>query len=171
MKDNYESGKEGSINTKNFPDYYDASQNYYWTVAVPEGKRIEIRFQDVDIESSANCAKDFLKIHDGRSTKDAILQTYCGRSQPATIRSNGRYLYLYFRSDGSREGRGFKLYWRAIDGGATTTAWTTTAKTTSVKESEGRLFVLIILSLVICNRFDKGLSVTYDSKLLSEPRD
>lgn len=159
----YESGNEGRINSENFPDNYGANQNYHWAIAVPEGKRIEIRFQDVDIECSSDCLKDFLKIHDGRSAKDAILGTYCGKSQPAVVTSSGQHLYLYFRSDGSKESRGFSLFWRAKDIVTTTTASTTIVETTTtVQEPEGICVVLIIiLSEIMRNVFDKIVSVIY----------
>ena len=166
MKEFYESGNEGSINTKNFSEFYGANKIYYWAITVPEGKLIEVRFQEVDLEFSTDCLKDFLKIHDGRSINDALLGTYCGKSQPAIVKSSGRHLYLYFQSDGSRERRGFRLSWRALNIFTTTMASTTSVQTTTVKKSEGTRTVLIILSAIICKKFENiVLLISYDHLL------
>ena len=134
MKEFYESGNEGRIN---YSEVHGANKIFSWTITVPEGKLIEIKFQEADIEFSTDCLKVFLKIHDGRTINDTPLGTYCGKSQPAIVKSSGRYLYLYFRSDGSSESRGFRLSWRALDIFATTMTSTATVKTTTVKKSEG----------------------------------
>ena len=81
---------------------------------MPEGKRIEIRFDTLDLEDARNCGKDSLSIYDGISTRFVLLGTYCGNTRPKSFRSSGRYLLLHFRSDGDVTGKGFRLYWKAV---------------------------------------------------------
>lgn len=110
----YESGNEGTIVSPNYPNDYDIKKDYYWRITVPEGKRIEIRFDTLDLEDSKNCGKDSLSIYDGISTRYVLLGTYCGNTRPNSFRSSGRYLFLHFRSDGDVTGKGFRLYWKAV---------------------------------------------------------
>ena len=81
---------------------------------MPEGTRIEIRFDTWDVENEKNCGKDSLSIYDGSSARNVLLGTYCGNTRPNSLRSSGRYLYLHFRSDGDVTGKGFRLYWKGV---------------------------------------------------------
>ena len=145
--ENFESGSQGYIASANYPGYYPTNKIYVWTITVPEGKIIEVTFQELDIEYSSGCTKDFLKAYDGRGVNDALLNTYCGRSRPASFRTSGRYLYLYFRSDVSGTSRGFRIYWRAVDGPTTTRPPIVT--TTTEPEGMCRYLVLELLWLVL----------------------
>lgn len=110
----YETGSEGKIISPNYPSDYGIKKDYYWRITVPEGKRIEIRFDTWDVEDEKNCRKDYLSIYDGSSTRNVLLGTYCGKIRPSSFRSSGRYLYLHFRSDGDVTRKGFRLYWKAV---------------------------------------------------------
>ena len=111
----YQSGEEGTISSPDYPSNYGIKKNYYWRVEVPEGKRIEVNFDGMDIEYHQGCEKDFLKVYDGSSSGEALLRTYCGKAEPEKFKSSGRYLYLHFRSDDDRTRKGFQLSWKAFD--------------------------------------------------------
>ena len=111
----YESGEEGTISSPDYPSNYGIKKNHYWRVKVPEGKRIEVNFDGMDIEYHQGCEKDFLKVYDGSSSGEALLRTYCGKAEPEKFTSSGRYLYLHFRSDDDGTRKGFQLSWKAFD--------------------------------------------------------
>lgn len=91
-------------------------KNYYWRVTTYRGRVIELTVDFLDMESAGDCAKDFLKVFDGRSTNAALLNAYCGDSpkDEPTVVSSRNLVYLYFRADGERDGGGFKITWKAV---------------------------------------------------------
>ena len=111
----YESGLEGVIESANYPLKYRSLQNYYWRISAPQGKRIEITFDDLDIEYSRNCDKDFLKVYDSSHGNGDVLKTYCGSSKPVSFKSSGSYFYVHFKSDAETTRKGFKMYWKSFD--------------------------------------------------------
>ena len=111
----YQSGQEGVIESANYPRNYGPLQNYYWRISAPQGKRIEVTFDDVDIEYSRNCDEDFLKVYDSSDATGDVLKTYCGSSKAVSFKSSGRYLYFHFKSDAETTRKGFRMYWKSFD--------------------------------------------------------
>ena len=111
----YESGEEGTISSPGYPNNYGIKKNFYWRIEVPQGKQVEISFDDFELESSPNCAKDFLKVRNGRDAFHSLFGTYCGNIPPETLRSSRNYIYLHFQSDGDTTRKGFKMQWRAYE--------------------------------------------------------
>ena len=110
-------GEQGTISSPGYPGYYYSSKNYYWSITVPEGKRIQVNFLDYGFPYSLTCPGDFLTVYDGRTLDDAVSEKYYGygRRLPAAFNSSGRYLYFKFRSDIVITGIGFKLEWKAFN--------------------------------------------------------
>ena len=91
-------------------------KDYYWRVTTYGGRVIELTVDFLDIESPGDCAKKFLKVFDGPSTNAALLNTYCGdtpKDEPIVVSSRNS-VYLHYRSDGERDGGGFKITWKAV---------------------------------------------------------
>jgi len=55
----------GVIRSPSFPDWYPPYRDCYWTVITQPGKYIEFTIGFLEIESSANCTKDYLEVSDG----------------------------------------------------------------------------------------------------------
>lgn len=52
-----------TIESPGYPNQYQASTRCRWTIAAPEDSQgIHIEFTDMNLESSARCAKDYLEI-------------------------------------------------------------------------------------------------------------
>lgn len=126
----YESGSQGNIMSPNYPSSYGLNLNYYWRITVASGYRIQLRFEDFELEDDQFCRKDFIKVYDGSGPRDDLLETYCGRTRPESIKSSGRYLYIHFRSDSDTTRKGFRIYWFAFRDVTTTTTTTTTTPAT-----------------------------------------
>ena len=56
---------------------------------------------------------DSLMIFDGASPSSYMVGEYCGSSIPPTFTSTSNVVLIYFKSDGSRNGPGFKLEYKA----------------------------------------------------------
>ena len=72
--------------------------------------------RDLNIENgnsdNSTCMHDYLLITDGRSSSDTQLVKLCGSSRPnRVLTSTGTYMHVSFVSDGSGNGRGFKLHY------------------------------------------------------------
>ena len=111
----YEEGEQGRITSPGWPGNYYSNKNYFWRITVPQGKRIEVAFNEFEIESEDNCAKDYLKIFDSNSAGDSLLGTYCGSTSPGSFKSSGRFLFINFRSDGGISQKGFDLRWKSFE--------------------------------------------------------
>ncbi|XP_055860003.1 neurogenic locus notch homolog protein 2-like isoform X4 [Biomphalaria glabrata] len=112
-------GHSGTFNSPNFPFPYPDDSTCFWSIAVKDNLVIDLRFDDLDLESywNQNC-KDYIVIYDGPSAEFPILgPVYCGfRSQfevlDLHIRSTSNKLYIMFRSDETFAGSGFNAtYW------------------------------------------------------------
>ena len=118
-------------------------KDFYWRIATYPGRIVELRIHFLDIESSNNCYKDFLKVFDGDTANAPVLGTYCSDTYNATVVTSSRnYLYFHFKADSDKDGKGFRTKWKAVAPStivATTTTLsppTTTSATTSTKITE-----------------------------------
>ena len=84
-------------------------------VVAPSGHRIRLDFRgDFHIETSEDCAYDYLQVVDGPFGYSPVVGRFCGRRQPPLIESTGRYLWLRFHSDDSIEYVGFHIVYEFI---------------------------------------------------------
>ena len=118
-------------------------KDFYWRIATYPGRIIELSVDVLDIESSNNCGKDFLKAFDGDTPNAPVLGTFCGDTTHTTVVTSSRnYLYLHFKADDDKDGKGFRIKWKAVPSSrivATTTTLsppTTASVTTTTKITE-----------------------------------
>ena len=105
----------GHINTSGYPNSpYTSNSNCTWIIELPAYKNIELKFDQMAIEDSPNCAKDQVTIVNGKG-KDAIsLGSYCGNKLPPTIQSSTEIVTIKFISDGTVNNKGFNLQYRGV---------------------------------------------------------
>ncbi|XP_059163658.1 dorsal-ventral patterning tolloid-like protein 1 [Physella acuta] len=97
----------GFITSPNYPQYYPGFSDCSWIIpAKPEMVTI-ITFQDFELQASPNCNADYVKIFNGTSESDPLLQVYCDVAFPDSIRFTGN-LYVVFHSNNLTNMRGFK---------------------------------------------------------------
>ena len=102
------------ITSPGFPQYYPHGINYTWTIQLSIGQLIQFKFLHFDVQSSAHCIWwDSLRIYDGVSSTSPMLGRYCGDSLPPSQISSSNHLFIYFYSDNSGSGTGFKLEYNA----------------------------------------------------------
>lgn len=104
------SGDNGTIKSPNFPNDYENYENCRWTITVDQGKRIKLEFISFDVENSADCVFDALRI------VDTTLTELCGLRLPDPYTSSGNTLVLTFKTDGSGADSGFDIRWSVTDG-------------------------------------------------------
>jgi len=107
----------GHINTSGYPNsLYSPNSNCTWIIDLPadQYKRIELKFDEISIEESRNCAKDHVTILNGKDKNSLSLGSYCGNQLPATIYSSTEVVTIKFISDGSINHKGFSLQYKGL---------------------------------------------------------
>ncbi|XP_024214976.1 cubilin [Halyomorpha halys] len=99
----------GSIISPNYPQPYGRNGECTYKIAVSQGSVIQLFIVDLDLEEHGTCALDFVEIYDGVNKRAPKLAKICSQSHPPSLTSNGNFMFIYFRSDTSRQGRGFHL--------------------------------------------------------------
>ncbi|XP_063063043.1 cubilin [Engraulis encrasicolus] len=97
----------GEIHSPSYPDNYPANVDCSWVISVDEGHRVLFNFTDLDIERHSNCSYDYVAIHDGPTAASPLLALVCGTERLPPISSSGNTIHVRFRSDNSRQHRGF----------------------------------------------------------------
>ena len=105
----------GHISTTGFPNtLYAPNSNCTWVIGLPAYKSIELKFDQMDIEESTNCAKDRVTILNGKGKNALPLESYCGNKLPPTIQSSTEVVTIQFVSDGTVNNKGFSLQYRGL---------------------------------------------------------
>ena len=121
------------INSPNHPYTYPRQANCYWRLETKnKNQQIELSFKIFQVEFSSKCQYDGLKVitrkdlqtlekedksrydkYKPRDWKGVI--TFCGKTVPPTVKTEGPVAYLGFYSDEFQGFEGFKIFARAID--------------------------------------------------------
>ncbi|XP_064412285.1 discoidin, CUB and LCCL domain-containing protein 1 [Latimeria chalumnae] len=118
----------GTLTSKNYPGTYPNYTSCKWRILVPQGKKIILKFGDLNIEAQ-QCESDYLKIFTGSSAREYDFlhfepteqhleyETYCGNessiSEEFLLDTNE--LTLHFKSSSHISGRGFLLSYATSD--------------------------------------------------------
>ncbi|XP_077999972.1 cubilin-like [Glandiceps talaboti] len=119
----YLEGMEGRLQSPNFPNTYPRDLVCEWRIEVPEGRRIRLRFNVIDVYNDKNCHlnhydqnEDMVVVRDGLSADSSIIARYCGNYAPDLI-SSGNVLFVSFYTS-SRDNidvSGFQAFYYALD--------------------------------------------------------
>ncbi|XP_059183305.1 cubilin [Centropristis striata] len=97
----------GEIHSPSYPSSYPTNVDCSWVISVTPNHRVFFNFSDMDIEPHSSCSWDYVAIHDGPTISSPLLARVCGTSLPPSITSTQSTIYVRFRSDSSRNHRGF----------------------------------------------------------------
>jgi len=84
-----------------------------YEISVPQDKRVNLRFEHMDIEDDSTCSYDQLIVLEN----NVLIDDFCGTRLPGDIRSSGNTITIVFASDFSIQGSGFTIHYTAVDGG------------------------------------------------------
>ena len=102
----------GVVTSPHYPKNYFSYANCNYTITVPEGKRIKIKFSVFEIEPATGCPYDRLSIFDGSSM--TRLAKMCG-SGPREFTSTGNKIFMRFITDRLTNKQGFYGTYEAVD--------------------------------------------------------
>ncbi|NWH19457.1 OVCH2 protein, partial [Grus americana] len=112
IKDGKLPGSEGELH---FPgstkEFYQNHQLCIWTLFVPEGNYILLRFSHFDIESETFCDYDSLSVY---SKDDRLVGKFCGGDLPLPVLIGSNSIRLKFVSDNKDYGTGFSMTYRTL---------------------------------------------------------
>ncbi|XP_064190205.1 cubilin [Anguilla rostrata] len=97
----------GEIHSPGYPNNYPNNVDCSWVINVDDGHRVLFNFTLLEIEPHSSCLWDYVAVYDGPSQDSPLLGRVCGFSRPDPITSTQRSIYVRFRSDSSRNHKGF----------------------------------------------------------------
>ena len=104
-------GTEGFIEDGSGAGGYTGRSNCKWLIKVPEGKKIKFEFTEMDLEAK----KDQVYIFNGLQTNAPILAIFSGQKPPPLVTSWGNMALVWFISNETNHGKGWKLHYTAVD--------------------------------------------------------
>ncbi|CAH3185718.1 unnamed protein product, partial [Porites evermanni] len=105
----------GIILSPHHPGYYPPLTRCRWTINVPRGNTIKLRFLEFQLEDHPSCFKDSLEIYSGLKSR-TFLGRYCGERFPAFVESSSNVMVITFKSNDKITGLGFKLRYTSEKG-------------------------------------------------------
>ncbi|NXK99513.1 OVCH2 protein, partial [Mesembrinibis cayennensis] len=103
---------EGELHFPGSPkQFYQNQQLCVWTLLVPEGNYILLRFSHFDIEPETFCDYDSLSVY---SKDDRLVGKFCGGDLPLPILIGSNSIRLKFVSDSKDYGTGFSMTYKAL---------------------------------------------------------
>ncbi|XP_072307339.1 cubilin [Eucyclogobius newberryi] len=100
----------GEIHSPLYPSSYPSNVDCSWVISVDPNHRVLFNFTDLDIEYHSNCTWDYVEVHDGPLLSSPLLAHVCGSTLPSAITSTSNTISVRFRSDSSRNHRGFRAF-------------------------------------------------------------
>ncbi|KAM4618096.1 astacin-like metalloendopeptidase [Discoglossus pictus] len=114
----------GTLMSTNYPNNYPANTDCVWLIRAPSDK-ILLQFSSFEVQSSPNCASDYLKVYDGASRNSPVLlDRVCGTNPLPSLLASSNMVLLEFVSDGANAARGFKASYSTVKCGSTFTTTT-----------------------------------------------
>ncbi|NXY48231.1 OVCH2 protein, partial [Ceuthmochares aereus] len=105
-------GSEGELHFPGSPkQFYQNHQLCVWTLFVPEGDYILLRFSHFDIEPDPFCDYDSLSVY---SKDNRLVGKFCGGDLPLPILIGSNSLRLKFVSDSKDYGTGFSVTYKVL---------------------------------------------------------
>ncbi|XP_011502378.1 PREDICTED: uncharacterized protein LOC105365819 [Ceratosolen solmsi marchali] len=99
----------------NYPEPYPKNISCFKVLEADPGMVIKVEFRDnFELEDQENCTYDFLEVRDGKYGYSRFIGKFCRAFPFPEITSSSRYLWLYFQSDNSIQGIGFRAVWSMV---------------------------------------------------------
>ncbi|XP_031795774.1 cubilin [Sarcophilus harrisii] len=106
-------GLNGVIESPQYPVHpYPENLLCEWYLQVPSGHYLTLHFENLDLQNSSNCEKDFVEIREEDASGN-VLGRFCGNTIPETIDTRSNLAFVKFVTDGSISAPGFKLVFEA----------------------------------------------------------
>ena len=102
-------GTRGAVTSQNYPANHNSSSDCSWVVRVPQGQRLQLRFDTFNIHSNERglCEGNYLEIIDGlrSDTVRRLTPRFCGSSKPADHVSSTSVVSLHYVTNTNNTGQ------------------------------------------------------------------
>ncbi|XP_042541866.1 cubilin [Dipodomys spectabilis] len=106
-------GQSGVIESIGYPSLpYPHNSLCQWHLQGLQGHYLTIRFEDINLQDSPGCGKDFVEIWEN-NTSAHLLGRYCGNTIPARIETSSNVALVRFVTDDSVASLGFRLQFQS----------------------------------------------------------
>lgn len=106
----------GTIASPGSPGNYPPNRDCLWVIRSSPGKRIQLNFFGLKLESHESCDYDYLAIHNGDTDEHPLLEKFCNSTQPAPLLAPQNEVTLHFHSDGDSTDTGFQIHYSVVEG-------------------------------------------------------
>lgn len=102
----------GDISDGSLLENYANRASCKWQITAPKGQRVRIDFKEIDTQANV----DFVWIFDGTGTlQESILAKFSGTDLPPTITTLSNEVLIWFVTDKTVTGQGWKFHYTATD--------------------------------------------------------
>ena len=102
----------GVITDNSGEETYANNTSCKWQITAPPKKRIQIEFENIDTQPNV----DFIWIFDGNSTlQENVIAKFSGNLKPPVITSSKNQVLIWFITDATAVGKGWKLKYHFVD--------------------------------------------------------
>ncbi|XP_069479386.1 embryonic protein UVS.2-like isoform X1 [Ambystoma mexicanum] len=99
----------GSIATPSYPTPYDNNAPSLWQIQLPANNKVSLWFNIFNIQASAGCTRNYVKVYDGSSqTAPVLMDKTCGQIIPLAITSSSNQMLVEFVANSFVAGNGFQ---------------------------------------------------------------
>ena len=95
-RNSFENHTSGYIFSPTYHPYYQGLKSCNWTISVPDGNIIKLRFLEFQLEEHPSCSKEYIEVYDGYAGEFKLLGRYCGQRFPSFLRSSSNVLKIMF---------------------------------------------------------------------------
>eukprot|EP00794_Sanderia_malayensis_P003627 gene3627-4141_t len=107
--------ERGVIKTPNYPRNYPPNTLCIWIIKSNDTTReIKLIFKSFELEKHSQCKYDSLLIKDGSKPSSKVIKQQCGDEVPLSVTSTGNALWIQFKSDGTKQFKGFEASWQRV---------------------------------------------------------
>ena len=103
---------EGEFTDGSGPNNYNNDVECKWQITVPDGKRIQLDFTEMDTQSNV----DFVWLFNGTGTQqENVLAKFSGNKLPPIVVSPFNQVLVWFVTDDTVTAKGWKVKYKAVD--------------------------------------------------------
>ncbi|KAM4618126.1 embryonic protein UVS.2-like [Discoglossus pictus] len=112
----------GTLMSANYPSNYPSNADCVWLIRAPSNQ-IFLQFSAFDVQTSPDCASDYLRVYDGPTRSSPVLvDRACGTGQLPSLVSSTNMMLLEFVTDNATAATGFKASYSTVQCGTTITS-------------------------------------------------
>lgn len=103
----------GILQSPSYPKPYPQSTICVWVITAPQGEHVKLVIKVMDLEYCALCHCDYVEVREGASSNGLLIGRFCSAKR-TTVYSEGRQMWVKFKSDMAYQRKGFSASFSQI---------------------------------------------------------